>query len=214
MRIIKLARGLYQIKAEKKELGMAFLRLQEYYESVKFKGKIFSVEEFKAYWKKTKLGRKSGKFSYCQYFDGFNIPSKVLRPFYDGKFNPLTKLEKQILMQLKKIKEKKFYIIGTRNNGSQELFKHELAHSLFHSNHSYKMRVKRVLKKLDKKSKMKLDRYLKDIDYHPAVMEDERHAYLLAGKDDLKDARISIPKIQPVAVELDRIFSSTIKMLI
>lgn len=210
MKIIKLAKGIYQINCNSsRELGMAFLRLQEYYESVKFKGKIFSVDEFKQWWvKNTKIGKKSGKFSYCQYFDGFNIPSKVLKPFYRGKFNPLTKWENRLLCQLKKIREKKFYIIGTRNSKSA-ILRHEIAHSFYNSFPNYKMKVKKVLKKLDNKSKKKLDKFLKETNYHPDVIEDERHAYLLSGKEELKNAKISEDKVMPVALALNRIFVNT-----
>jgi len=216
MKILKLTKGIYHIRCESsKELGMAFLRLQEYYESVKFKGKIFSIEEFKKWWvRNTKLGRKSGKFIYCQYFDGFNIPSRVLEPFYKGKFNPLTKWEKQILAQLKKIKEKKFYIIGTRKSTKPDILKHEIAHSFYHSFPKYKTRVNRAMKKLDRKSRKKLDKFLKQTAYHPSVIKDERHAYLLSGKESIKDAGLSIRQVEPVFSKLKQVFSETARAVI
>ena len=216
MKIEKISRGLYQIIGDSaKELGMAFLRIQEYYESVKFKGKIFSVDEFKEWWvKKSSLGKNAGRFSYCRYFDGFNIPSKALKPFYEGKFNPLTKWEEMLLTQLEKIREKKFYIIGTRKKADTSILKHEIAHSFFSKFPEYRVKVRRALNKLDSKSKKKLDKYLKEIDYHPSVFEDERHAYLLAGHRELKtEAKISIDKIQPVSMALNKIYSSTLKMI-
>src|ERR1700677_4556048 len=78
----------------KKDLTMTMLRFQEHFESPKFKNKFFSLEEFKAWYSTT---TKSKKFTYYSDFNGFNFPSKTLKAFYAGKFDPLTVDEKQIL---------------------------------------------------------------------------------------------------------------------
>jgi len=89
-----------------REMAETFLRFQEFYESPKFKGKIFTLENYKDWYRKIK-----GKFSYYSDWDGFNLPSKILKPFYDGKFNPLSDKEKQLLSIFKKMKGN-YYIVA------------------------------------------------------------------------------------------------------
>jgi hypothetical protein len=78
------------------DLTSTFLRFQEHYESPFFKGKYFTLDEFKEWYIKTSPnGKKSGKFTYYTDWGGFNIPSYILKPFYNGAFNPLSENEKQ-----------------------------------------------------------------------------------------------------------------------
>jgi len=108
-------------------LASTFLRFQEYYESPKFKGRIFRLEEYKKWYiKNSPQGQQTGKFTYYSDWNGFNIPSVVLKPFYEGKFNPLSQSEKELLKMFQNKKEK-FYIIGihrekknTEKTGSYE----------------------------------------------------------------------------------------------
>jgi len=82
------------------ELTSTFLRFQEFYESPEFQGKIFTLQEYKAWYTKLK-----GKFSYYTDWGGFNIPSRILESFYKGKFDPLSEAEKQFLDMFKLRKE-------------------------------------------------------------------------------------------------------------
>lgn len=70
------------------ELASTFLRFQEYYEHSKFRNKTFTLDQFKKWYIS-----KHKKFNYYNSYDGFNIPSNILIPFYNGKFNPLSKKE-------------------------------------------------------------------------------------------------------------------------
>lgn len=81
------------------KLASTFMRFQEYYESSKFRGRIFSSEEFMDWYAKQK-----GNSTYFQdWGSGFNIPSCVLTPFYAGKFDPLDKKEKKLLKAFRNI---------------------------------------------------------------------------------------------------------------
>src|SRR3989344_6355802 len=78
------------------QMASTFLRFQEHHESLKFAGEIFTLKEFKQWYTKFK-----GKFTYYKEWDGFNIPKTVLRKFYAGEFDPLSKKEKTLLKILK-----------------------------------------------------------------------------------------------------------------
>jgi len=56
------------------------LRFEEYYESPRFKGRIFTFDEYrKWYVKNSPKGKKTGRFTYYSDWSGFNIPSYALK---------------------------------------------------------------------------------------------------------------------------------------
>jgi hypothetical protein len=163
-----------------RDLASTFLRFQEHYESPRFRGKVFTLEEYKEwYTQNSPEGRKTGEFTYYDDWDGFNIPSYVLTPFYQGKFDPLSRKEKTLLELLEE-ESKKFYVIGVfgEPKRAEVTLKHEIGHGLFYTSPSYKEEVLRLTKQFDLR---KLKRELQSTaGYHPDVMEDEIHAYGLS----------------------------------
>ncbi len=181
MKKTKIRNNIYILEFKNQyELASTFLRFQEHYESPKFQGKIFTLKEFKKWYTKER-----GKFSYYQDWSGFNIPSDVLKPFYKGKFNPLSKKEKQFLNLFRQEKTK-FYIIGLYVNvpRKSELLKHEIAHALFYTVPEYKKEVLKEIRKYDT-SKLKQS-LLKTAGYSESVLEDETNAYILGLSDTAK----------------------------
>ena len=80
------------------DLTSTFLRFQEHYESPRFKGEVFTLDEFQDWYiKNSPNGIETGKFTYHTDWNGFNIPSHILKPFYEGKFDPLSFDEQAIL---------------------------------------------------------------------------------------------------------------------
>jgi hypothetical protein len=168
---IYLAPNIIHLKFKRqKDLTRFFMRFQEHFESPEFRGKIFTIAEFKKWYKKEK---KSKKFTYYKDWTGFNIPSRILKPFVLGKFDPLTKFEK-IFLDLTKNEEGRFYVIGTFKNGD---LRHEVAHALFYVNPAYRREVKKILKTMD--LKIFYDQFKQMGGYHPSVWLDETHAYLM-----------------------------------
>lgn len=157
------------------DLTSTFLRFQEYYESPEFRGKIFTLDEYKEWYIKIR-----GIFSYYTDWGGFNIPSYILKPFLEGKFNPLTAREKQILDEFRDRTEK-YYIIGTYKSSKHQksTLKHEIAHALFYINREYRDAILEALKEvnIDKFKSHLLDSggYIED------VLFDEYQAYLLSN---------------------------------
>lgn len=185
MKITKLTPQIYFVECKDiRKLSLSFMRFQEYYENPKFKGQIFTVKEFKTWYRK-----KFGKFTYCTDWGGFNIPSTALDPFREGKFKKLTQLEKNFLKKFPKT-DKPYYIIGAQEYNS-ETFNHEIAHALFFTNPKYKTYMTKEV------SKIKLDKlykWFKKMGYHKDVWIDEAQAYVGANLDDLlKDKTLDKP---------------------
>lgn len=202
-RVKEILPGVYHLSfADRKDLTSTLLRFEEFYESPKFRNKIFSMNEFYSWYLTT---RDNQKFSYLTDWSGFNFPSTVFNPFWSGKFKNLSKREQKVLQKFPETK-KKFYIIGTyRNNknikDNKLILKHELAHSLYYLDASYRRKVNKILEKINQKP---IHKYLKKLGYHPSVLMDETHAYYLTDQDALIEAKIPISQL--VAHKLDALF--------
>ena len=163
------------------ELASTFLRFQEHYESPEFRGRVFTLDEYKEWYIKQK-----GSFSYYTDWNGFNIPSHIISPFKEGKFDPLSEKELGLINVLKE-ETGNFYIIGVHKElelpRRQQNLKHEVAHGLFYTNPQYKTEVQNILSKYDLTD---LKKWLKSINgYHDGVLEDECHAFSLTGSTKL-----------------------------
>ncbi|MEK7106247.1 MAG: ABC transporter ATP-binding protein, partial [Patescibacteria group bacterium] len=70
-------RSIYLVEAPTQyALASTFLRFQEHYESPKFRGQFFSLEEFMDWY-----AEEYGNFTYYKDWTGFNIPSYILKSF-------------------------------------------------------------------------------------------------------------------------------------
>ncbi|MFH0752211.1 MAG: ABC transporter ATP-binding protein [archaeon] len=184
----------------RRTMGSTFLRFQEHYESPKFKGKIFTLEEFKKWYiKNSQIGKKTGRFTYYSDWCGFNIPSFILNPFYEGKFNPLSPNEKKLLELFEDKKEKNFYVVGTVGEKNKDTLAHEVAHGLFYTKKEYKSKTMKFLQTIRPEVRKKINKSLIQRGYCQEVLDDEAHAYILGGfwkyisvnpkKDDLTGIR-------------------------
>ena len=163
-------------------LASTFVRFQEHYESPnpRFRGKAFTLEQFMDWYAANQS--KDGHFSYFQDWGGFNVPSRVLTPFYEGKFDPLTEKEKALL-DLFRGRPHPFYVIGTFGEElDQDTLAHEAGHGLYATSADYRRRAQEILAGADL-----TDVYakLRSIGYDDSVLLDEAHAYL-KGKSDLE----------------------------
>lgn len=152
------------------------LRFQEYVEHPKFKHKIFTAKQYQKWY-----SEEYGPFN--QVFDdwaGCNIPKRAFVPFFDGKFNPLSREEKKILNLLEPYRNTKFYLI-TSVKGDPSAFKHELAHGLYNTDKKYKETVTNILDELSVGLKSKMTDELRGMQYTDPVIADEIHAYLIDG---------------------------------
>lgn len=187
------------------EQNHTLLRFQEYYESPKFKGKVFTFKQF------TKWYKTNSKLNYFTYWKGFNFPSSNLKPFREGKFK-LTDNEMEFLKLFDDMNGK-FYIISLLYNVNPKKINHEIAHAFYYLDSNYKDKVNKVLSNLDKDTKTKLEKYLtEEMGYHSSVVKDESHAYLLCESDELKkETKIDRDKIDKYNKMLKEIYQSFIK---
>ncbi len=183
-----------------KEVASTFLRFQEHYESPEFRGKIFSLEEFKRWYiQNSPNGKQTGKFTYYFDWNGFNIPSSVLKPFYQGRFDPLSEQERKFLERFKDELEP-FYVIGvhkeTKNLNSY--LRHEIAHGLFFTDEDYRNEVLKLLSQFD--TEHIKEELSSKAGYHEQVLDDEVHAHSIATGRKLK-----IPIPQELVTRLRRL---------
>lgn len=168
------------------ELGLTFMRFQEYYESdnPEFRGKIFTLGQLRCWYSET-----YGSNSYHSHWVGFNFPSYVLEPFKQGLFDPLTSEEKGLL-HLLKYRTDKFYIIGAQ---SSNILRHELSHALYSSNAKYRNEINAFLTK-NKKKISRVSKYILNKGYCKDVLFDELQAYI-TDNDDNELINITCPSI-------------------
>jgi hypothetical protein len=168
------------------ELGLTFMRFQEHYESAnpRFRNNIFTLGELRHWYSEA-----YGSNSYHAHWIGFNFPSKVLVPFKDGLFDPLT-TEENNLLQLLGYRKDHFYIIGAQTN---EVLRHELSHALYASNTKYKLEIDSFISKNKNKLKKPLS-YILDKGYCKEVLNDELQAYI-TDNDDNELINITCPTV-------------------
>ena len=188
-------------------MSKTFVRFQEFFESPKFRGKVFTLKKFEKWYKKQNKKENKGKFTYYKDFSGHNIPSSVLGRFYAGDFNPLSMRELWFLEQFKNVKGK-FYVIGTykeKKVAGGDTLKHELAHSLFYLNRKYKKEVLEILDKTNLKSLLK--KFKKSGEYDKSVYLDECHAYILADLKWMKKTwKVDLEPFKKTHHELKKVF--------
>jgi hypothetical protein len=164
---LKFNAVLVQTK-DHKILAETLLRFQEHYESPEFKNKIFTVGQIKHWY-----SQKYGADSYTNDWTGFNFPSRILIPFKQGLFDPLTKYEKKFL-NLFRYRHDNFYIIGANDEST---IRHELSHALFAYSVQYKAQINQICKTYAKQLNP-LKKILLDKGYDQDVLNDELQAYI------------------------------------
>lgn len=173
----KIAKGIFLLRFKTQyELAATFLRIQEHYESPRFHGRIFSLEQYMDWYAK-----RYGNFTYYQDWAGFNVPSTALRSFYEGKFNPLSAKEKQLLRLFKDLRER-FYVIGIYESGDRNNLTHELAHALFFMDDAYRQDVRMAMRGYDTAG---LASRIAEAGYAKHVIPDEIQAYMIAPSGKL-----------------------------
>jgi len=178
----------------RREMNHVFLRIQESYESPYFRGKSFRIKDFKE-----RYTEDYGEFNYYTSVQGLNFPGYTLWPFRLGYFNPLTKRERQILIDLDFITDAHYIIAYTDND--DKVCDHELAHAFYFLHKTYRDSVNRILENVDLTS---IYKFMKEQDYHKDVWLDESHAWLLNQEDEMC---IDTSHLSQVKVDLGRLFT-------
>lgn len=179
-----LAENIFAVEGDtSREVAELFLRFQEHYESPEFRGKVFSLKEFKDWYK---ISRGQKRFTYYTDWSGFNVPGYVFLPFFLGKFKRLAPAEKWLLDRIKEHQKDiydPFYVLGYQQ-GDALTTKHEMAHALFYADPYYRGKVKEILSTIPTGDIMKA---LSKDGYHDDVLQDECHAYILTEYEYLRE---------------------------
>lgn len=156
------------------DLCKYLIRMEEYYESPEFAGKVFSLNEYKNWYVKT-----TGKWSYYTDWRGFNIPGHIINEFKTN-FTLLRKCEKEVLQQLPS--NNNFYLIASYKGVNSDVMDHEIAHAMFYLNQDYKKEMTKLVSlHIDKLSNLS-NWILKS--YGENVLIDELQAYLSTSSND------------------------------
>lgn len=186
-KIKQIVDRVYQLSFKNRfDLTMTFMRFQEYYESPKFRDKVFTFAEFMR-WYSVKYGK--GAFTYTKDWNGFNIPAVKIKELMDRLveeqlIEDLTEYDLLMFGLIHKIKEKvgdwNFYLIGIHGDDVSTA-KHEICHGMFWTNETYRKEATTLVKNLPKKARQNLEKVLKKRGYHPSVFVDEINAYMSTG---------------------------------
>lgn len=192
MKRIAIADRIFLVRFDTQyALASTFLRIQEHYESSRFRNRVFSLEQFMDWY----AGRY-GAFTYYQDWSGFNVPSTALEPFYQGRFDPLLRKE-QRLLRLFRAERSPFYVVGVAADAD---LTHEYAHALFFTRPAYRNAVRAAMREYDT---TRFEKHLAALGYHRHVLVDEVHAYLIAEAEDLG---VSVGRLAPLRKTLRAIF--------
>jgi hypothetical protein len=188
----RIADGIFLVRFDTQyALASTFLRIQEHYESSRFRNRVFSLEEYMDWY-----AAEFGAFTYYEDWSGFNVPSRAFAPFYAGRFDPLLRKE-QRLLRLFRHEREPFYVIGLSSDDDLE---HEIAHALFHTRPDYRRAVLAAMRPYDTSA---LAKELAAMGYHRQVLPDEVHAYLIAPEGSLGAAS---KRLAPLRKELRALF--------
>lgn len=179
LKIKSITPKIVHVEADsQKELNYAFLRLVEYGESPEWKGKIFTLGQYRKWYAET-----NGAFSYDTDWSGFNVNQEHFKPFIKGLFDPLTPNE-QTLVDWIKDRDDVYSVIGSQPDG--DAFNHEVCHALFATDEKYKEACTKVIVDMAQSHPdqyTKLAKWIIDIGYHESVTIDEMHAFISADRD-------------------------------
>jgi len=204
-------------------MAAALMRPSEHYESPRFAGLTFTLEECMDDYAARKgdyvflphahgdgplppESRRRGNFTYFDDWRGFNLPSSALRAFRDGSFHPLLRKERALLHALADCPEP-YYLIATYEGGEPDIFAHEVTHGLYHCVPQYAKRVDEVILG-HSETTQPLFRQLLDRGYRADKLYDEANAYAVTGLISGTPAGLAA-HLAPLCNDLRMLFAAT-----
>lgn len=197
LKITEVIKSVYHLRfASQEDMAYTMLRFQEHYESPKFRGEIFTLDQFKEWY----TGHR-GKWSYAEDWGGFNFPSRIVKPFIEGRFPELSDRECQLIDLVAGIPEP-YYLIATADDSALATLRHEIAHGLYSTNADYRAEVYMLLEGCNLHA---ICSHLR-AGYHPATWLDECHAYILSDFDDMLEEGLVDEDIREISEALNSAF--------
>jgi len=208
MKVTNLTDRIFHVEMPYKHLlAMTFLRFQEYHESPKFHGKVFTLEEYME-WYAIEGRKRPGHFTYDKDWHGFNIPSRVLKPFCKGKFDPLTNKERALL-KIFEDRHGKFSIMGTAEDDKHhdDTLEHEFCHGLLYTIGKYR---RMVLAKLRESDDGEVRELLLEWGYLENVLDDEVQAYAIVKPEYIMKHLHNTSNFEELSKQLRAIYRETL----
>lgn len=185
MKFTKIMPHIYHLyMSNNYDLAMHFLRYQEYYESPKWVGQIFTLVGYMEFYAKSE-GEEA--FTYTKDWTGFNVPSNVLIKVSEAELPDPNKYDIQMRSLIETVRQEegdhKFYFIGTCEDDEyiDDTLDHEIGHALWFSNKDYRKVMEDLLNKMPPKNYDATWVILQEMGYHPTTCRDEIHAYATTG---------------------------------
>lgn len=183
-KLTKLSDRVYVLQFDNLyDLGMHFVRYQEFYESSnpRFKGQKFTIIDFMEYYAKD--FSKRNLFTYPKDWDGYNIPMAVISNVQNMGIDDFNKYDAFMLKLIEDIPyANECYILGSRI-GDLGTMEHEIAHSLYFTNPEYKKEMLSIIESLPQEYIDDLIEYLARMGYHSDVYYDEIQAFMSTGSN-------------------------------
>lgn len=183
---VKCPYQIFEVIADKSnKVARIFVRVEEHYDCSEFKGKIFTLDEFKKWYS----DGDDNNFTYYDDWYGFNVPDHAIKSFLDGKFNPMSIEEEWLMNNIRDSVDlsRPYYIVGYAKKESSTK-KHELAHALYYLCPEYRKEADEIVSSIPSDQIFTLHNFLEDRYYDKSVFPDEMQAYLLADKKFLSDS--------------------------
>ena len=188
--------GVYHVRCGTRfDLGMLFLRSQEFYESQNedFKGKSFTILDFMRWYSKD--FSRSSSFTYPSDWSGYNVPGLVSIKatgiaFEIGDANIYDRTMRSINSKALNECGTNFYLVGTTGNfgdvsDPDSILAHEMAHALYYLDAEYKSSADKLVDKY--RHTEALFESIRENGYHDDVADDEFQAYMVSGASFLVD---------------------------
>lgn len=196
MKVNKPRYNIFHLEFEtREEMCIALMRFQVHYECPEFKGKIFTVGQYRSWFAMHEMQNEG--FSYNETAAvGINLPDHVLTPFRVGLFDPLTPEEENILEVIPASLEK-FYVIGTNkidDADDDNTLPHEVAHAMYYVDADYKKKVDHQINKYSRNELLPIYNYLHSQGYDKSTYQDEVQAYVGADFEYLEKNAVTYPK--------------------
>lgn len=182
----KVIKKTYRMHFKKQtDMSSVFWRAQEFYESPKYRKKIFTFEEYKN-WYSEEWGK--GKWTYMTDWCGFNVPASSIaesRQLHNSNdFRDDDKLLFKIYDFIESLEgSKDFYLIGTYGNSPETTgtYNHELCHAMWATMPEYRKKAKKLIQSTTTRQKEIMKKELFNDGYRSGVVLDESNAYWSTG---------------------------------
>jgi hypothetical protein len=197
--LTEIGDSIYRLRfGSRYHLAMHFLRMQEYYESPKYRGLFFTLIDYMEWY----ASEHKGLFSYPSDWSGFNVPGSVMEEVHGSlgigiqDYNKYDSFMHTIYHEIKaheisknpdKIWTPSFYLIGTSDEGYRgdgdpdAVLNHELAHAFWYLDEDYQDDMSCLLDNIPKEHYDTMFKTIHEMGYHKTTCRDEAHAYCATG---------------------------------